>query len=171
MHYVKLGGLVNAAGFVALVLMHVPAASADVQVPVTPEAMSQAQEECRTKPYSMLVTIRNVRDSKGIITVDLQGNNPAIFLKSGGRIGRVRVPAVKGGTQACLPVEHPGIYAVAIYQDKNVNFVLDKGFLGIPSEPYGVSNDPPIYFGPPKFADSAVEVHGPLTPVTITLRN
>ena len=137
----------------------------------TPAAMAQAQTECREQPYSMLITVRNIKDAKGFITLDLHGDNPATFLKKGAKIGRVRVPSVKGETQACVPVAHPGLYAVGIYQDKNMNFALDKGLLGIPAEPYGVSNDPPIYFGPPKFQDSAVKVEGPLTPVTITLRN
>jgi len=138
---------------------------------VTPEAMAKTQADCRAQPYSMLITVRNIRDAKGFFTIDLHGDNPATFLKTGAKIGRVRVPAAKGDIQACVPVPRPGTYGVGLYQDKNANFIFDKGLFGIPAEPYGVSNDPPIPLGPPKFKDSAVKVDHPLTPVTITLHN
>ena len=83
---------------------------------------------------------------------------------------RVRVPAVKGETKMCVPVAAPGTYAIAIYHDKNANRHFDKNFLGLPAEPYGVSNNPPINFGPPSLEDSAFKVEGPLTPMMIRLK-
>ena len=35
----------------------------------------------------------------------------------------------------------PGTYGIAVYQDLNSNEVLDKTSLGIPTEPYGFSNN------------------------------
>ena len=43
-----------------------------------------------------------------------------------------------------------GVYAVAIFHDSNNNNILDKNFLGIPKEGYGVSNNPKT-FGKPTF--------------------
>lgn len=34
-----------------------------------------------------------------------------------------------------------GIYAIAVFHDKNKNKVLDKNFLGMPQEGYGFSNN------------------------------
>lgn len=42
-------------------------------------------------------------------------------------------------------------YAVIVYHDLNANGKLDRNFLGIPSEPYGFSNNPSTRFGPPGF--------------------
>ncbi len=39
-------------------------------------------------------------------------------------------------------------YAISVYQDVNDNGKLDKNYLGIPTEPYGFSNDPVIITGP-----------------------
>lgn len=47
----------------------------------------------------------------------------------------------------------PDRYAVSVYEDLNENHKLDKGFLGIPHEPVGVSNNPPGRLGPPRFDD------------------
>lgn len=44
-----------------------------------------------------------------------------------------------------------GNYAVAVIHDENGNAKLDT-FAGIPREGFGFSRNPPIRFGPPKFA-------------------
>ncbi len=138
---------------------------------VTPDAIAAVQEACRAAPYSMLLTIRNIKDAKGIITIDLQPDNPEIWLKKGSKIGRFRARPQKGQIEICVQVEKPGRYAAVLYQDKDINFELNKNFLGLPSEPYGVSNDPAMNFGPPNIKDSLVEVKGPLTSVRVTLHN
>jgi uncharacterized protein (DUF2141 family) len=45
----------------------------------------------------------------------------------------------------------PGNYAVAVIHDANGNARLDT-MLGIPREGFGFSRNPPIRFGPPRFA-------------------
>ncbi|MEO6911051.1 MAG: aldehyde dehydrogenase family protein [Edaphobacter sp.] len=52
-----------------------------------------------------------------------------------------------------------GNYAVAVYLDVNGNHKLDKGFLGIPKEPVGASNNPKGHMGPPHF-DECSFIHG-----------
>ncbi len=138
---------------------------------IKPDAVAAAQAACRERPYSMLVTIRNIKDAKGIITLDVHGDDPTIWLKKGSKLARVRAFPVKGQIEVCVPVEKPGSYAVALYQDKDTNFEMNRNFLGLPSEPYGVSNDPPMNFGPPGIKDSLVSVAGPLTPARVTLHN
>lgn len=51
----------------------------------------------------------------------------------------------------------PGRYAMAVYLDANANGKLDRGMFGIPSEPYGFSNNGGA-FGPPDFAEAAFVV-------------
>jgi uncharacterized protein (DUF2141 family) len=134
--------------------------------------MSRVQAECRNKPYSVLLTIRGTKSSKGLFTVDLHGEKTRDrFLKYGTKLLRLWVPAVKGSSEVCVPVPEPGIYAVSVFQDRDVNFKFNKGLFGLPTEPYGVSNDPPMSFGPPNFDDSSFKVEGRLTPATITLFN
>lgn len=52
----------------------------------------------------------------------------------------------------------PGRYAVAIMHDLNGNSILDKNFLGIPKEPWGVSNNVRPNFRAPEFAESSFEI-------------
>jgi acyl-CoA reductase-like NAD-dependent aldehyde dehydrogenase/uncharacterized protein (DUF2141 family) len=53
----------------------------------------------------------------------------------------------------------PGRYAVSVYLDENGNHKLDKGLLGIPKEPVGVSNNPKSHMGAPHF-DECAFLHG-----------
>lgn len=53
-----------------------------------------------------------------------------------------------------------GNYAIAVFQDINNNGKLDKNWVGIPTEPYGFSNDPVIRFGPPSFNDCLLKLSG-----------
>ena len=49
-----------------------------------------------------------------------------------------------------------GVYAVSVYHDENSNGVLETdGLFGLPSEPFGFSNNLSITFGPPSFKKSS----------------
>jgi uncharacterized protein (DUF2141 family) len=52
----------------------------------------------------------------------------------------------------------PGDYAVSVHHDVNDNGKLDTNFLGIPSEPYGFSNDAMGSMGPPSFYQAKFSV-------------
>jgi len=48
-----------------------------------------------------------------------------------------------------------GNYAVSVVYDEDGNGELNTGFLGIPSEPVGFSNNAKATFGPPSFDDAS----------------
>jgi uncharacterized protein (DUF2141 family) len=145
------------------------ALAAGASLPASVAALLQHAPPCSETGLSIRITVTNVKESRGIITADLHGDNPADFLKE--IVGRGRAAAVEGETHICIPVKKPGIYAIALYHDRNSNLLLDKNFLGIPSEPIGISNNPPFHFGPPKFKDSAFEVTEQGADLVIGLRN
>ena len=128
-------------------------------------------DQCASKPYSILVTIYDVRHSKGTITADLHGDDPDKFLDKGQKLDRIRVPAVEGQTQMCIPIQTPGVYAIVLYHDEDADTKFDKNIIGLPAEPFGLSRDPRIRLAMPKHSASAFEVNGPLTPVKVTLRH
>jgi uncharacterized protein (DUF2141 family) len=136
--------------------------------PPTPEVPVEGRA-CDARPYSMQITVVGVKETSGTITVDVHDDDPAKFLKSGGKLARIRVPAKEGETSFCITVPKAGIYALALYHDRNANTKLDKNFIGLPSEPFGLSNNPPRRLAMPRHRDSAFEVNGPRTPVLIDL--
>lgn len=51
-----------------------------------------------------------------------------------------------------------GIWAVAVLHDEDGNGEMATGWMGAPSEGWGVSNDARGHFGPPSFEDAAIEL-------------
>lgn len=58
--------------------------------------------------------------------------------------------------------------AVLVFQDLNGNQQLDKNLFGIPTEPYGVSNNPSL-MGPPSYEQARVMVNQSQQTLNITL--
>ena len=63
----------------------------------------------------------------------------------------------------------PGRYAVAVYHDVNGNGELDTSFLGLPTEPYGFTNDVGRYRRP-EFGPALVNVGQGRTRAVVTVR-
>jgi len=53
-----------------------------------------------------------------------------------------------------------GTYAVSVFHDENNNKKLDKNFVGMPLEGYGVSNNIRHMMSAPEFKESSFQVNG-----------
>jgi uncharacterized protein (DUF2141 family) len=85
------------------------------------------------------VEVSSFRNAKGTLNCRLFTEASGFPDGDGARTLRVAI----AGTQATCVFDDlpPGTYAVAVVHDENGNGQLDKNFLGIPSEGYGVSNN------------------------------
>lgn len=124
---------------------------------------------CGGEGPAVKVTVDNLLHAKGLVTADLHDDTPENFLKRGKKLARVRVPAEKGQVTFCVPVPKPGIYAIGVYHDENGNKRFDKNFLGIPVEPFGISNNPTIVFSKPSIEDSTFDVGENGAEITISV--
>lgn len=80
------------------------------------------------------------------------------------------LPASDSRLEASFSEMPAGTYAVAVIHDSNDNGELDKNWVGMPTEGYGVSNDPPARLGPPRFDDARFSWPTPKATVTVRLR-
>lgn len=80
-----------------------------------------------------------------------------------------RGPATTGTVELRIRNVKPGTYAIAVFHDVNGNGKLDRSFIGLPSEPYGFSNDVGRR-GPPNFDAARIVVREPATTVVIPIR-
>lgn len=94
---------------------------------------------------------------------------PATFPRGDAMLAEAIVRAKAAGVHWVFSGLKPGTYALAVYHDENENREFDRGFLGIPLEGFGFSNDAPVFFGPPDFADAAVTVPGKGARITIRM--
>ena len=75
-----------------------------------------------------------------------------------------KIVPVDGETQVVVFENVPsGIYAISIFQDLNGNGELDENKSGIPSEPFGFSNDARGKLGPPKYKKASFGFNGDLS--------
>jgi uncharacterized protein (DUF2141 family) len=114
----------------------------------------------------MLMTLYQSSPAQSCVKVEVSGfraftgklyisiyKNQDSFLKIGKEI-MTRVVSVKDSVQsevAYLCDLPAGWYAVALYHDEDDNNRMNTGFLGIPREPYGLSNNVRPRFSYPRF--------------------
>jgi uncharacterized protein (DUF2141 family) len=127
-------------------------------------------QSCQQVTGGVLVQVHGIRNARGALVADLYGDNPDGFLRKVGRVVRERVPARPGSVAVCLAAPRPGVYAVAVYHDENDNRKFDRAWTGLPSEGYGVSNNPRPVLRAPTHGESAIEVGPGHRVVNIELR-
>jgi uncharacterized protein (DUF2141 family) len=85
-------------------------------------------------------------------------------------IRRGFVPVPSGAQRVSIATDlPPGTYAASVYEDLNGNHKLDHNFLGIPTEPIGVSGDSSRRFGPPRFDDCSFDLGHTVLTIIIVL--
>ena len=124
--------------------------------------------ECLKRPYAIQVFVSDVRSGFGNVSADLHGDDPEKFLDE--ELMGTRVAATEGTTLLCLWATKPGTYAISVYHDENDNRRFDKSWLGLPAEPFGVSNNPGFRFGPPSHGEAVFTVDSDGAVVEIVLR-
>ena len=124
---------------------------------------------CRGAENEIRVIVSGVKQSAGLIVADMYPNNQEVFLRGRGRIKKVKYAARAPETKFCVPAPEAGLFAMAIYHDRNANGDFDKTGLGLPAEPWGLSNNPRGLFGPPKVERTLFEVSAEGAEVEIKL--
>ena len=115
------------------------------------------------------VNVEGLRNSDGLVRLALY-NLPESFPVSDKAYTFSNVPIPDKGLSVLFPDLPPGEYALAFFHDENNNNIFDKGFLGLPLEGFGFSNDAPVFFSAPSFAATAVTVGEGLTTIIVHVR-
>ena len=91
--------------------------------------------------YAM-VALANSRD-----TFDARGDGPKPYKNA-------RLKIKNGLAKHVFESLPHGEYAIKVFHDENSNQILDTGFLGIPKESFGFSNNASGTIGPPDYDDA-----------------
>lgn len=103
-------------------------------------------------PSTVLVEVSGFKNTRGTLNCRLFAK-AADFPDVEG-IFTVRVPIAGPNTSCSFSNIEPGTYAIAVVHDENGNGKLDKNFVGVPSEGYGVSNNKTYALSAPKWGES-----------------
>ena len=116
----------------------------------------------------VVLQIENVQIEKGgeLSAAIFNGKN---FLKTGKELATT-ARQVSTSTMVMVFENLPeGEYAFVAYQDIDRNKNMKTNLIGFPKEPWGISNNPRILFGPPSFGESKVRVSSNQT-TTVRIR-
>jgi len=125
---------------------------------------------CPSQGKSIHVHVHGLRNAAGTVKVVLYGPDPKSFLVKGEKTDAEREPAVEGDTTLCVAAPEDGRYAVVVYHDENDNHKFDRNWIGLPTEGFGVSNNPSLFLAAPKFEESSFEVNGEVTNVDVDMK-
>jgi uncharacterized protein (DUF2141 family) len=111
------------------------------------------------RTVELTVSAEGLRNEQGIVlcTVFTGPEGFPSNATASDRRARVELPAPDDVRFTFRDLE-PGFVAVAVVHDENANGKLDRGFLGKPTEGYGVSNNPPRGFSAPSYESARVDI-------------
>ena len=102
------------------------------------------------------VTLSGLQHGNGQVAVAVYAD-PKTFRKDDQAFAAQKANAETGAVTLVFNDVPPGRYAVLAYHDENDNGELDRRFGMIPTEGYGLSNNPKV-MGPPSYEASAFDV-------------
>jgi uncharacterized protein (DUF2141 family) len=138
----------------------------------TPAARADTPATCTggTGKAPLTVSVSGMRSDKGNITITIYPDDAPHFLDGAYKLARQMVPVTLPVTTACFVLPAPGTYAVALFHDENDDHHLNTNALGIPTEGYGFSNNPTLYFGPPGLDKVRFSLHPGDNPIAIRMK-
>jgi uncharacterized protein (DUF2141 family) len=127
----------------------------------TPPALAE-EPKPPSEPSEIHVVAQGLKDSKGKMFCIIFDAANANYYPNKPEHSTMKTfsPIVDKAATCTFAGVKPGTYAVAVFHDENENGKLDTGFLGIPTEPTGASNDARGSMGPPKFKDAQFNYTG-----------
>lgn len=108
----------------------------------------------RAAPFTLVV--EHLASDQGVVICTLFASEDDWLSTSS--FPAVTAKPASGRAECVFQGVRPGRYAATFHQDLNGNGAMDKSWLGLPREPWGVTRDAPARFGPPAFVDAAFEL-------------
>lgn len=113
--------------------------------------------EAQTKA-TLTVQINGLRNNAGKIGVTLYNKEQGFPSSSTAAFKHgTRIPTNQSAAMVFYDLP-PGTYAVGILHDENNNMEMDYNFFGIPTEGFGISNNPKMVIKAPTFSEAKFEV-------------
>lgn len=103
---------------------------------------------------SVIVTFTGFRDDSGHLLAEIFNRADGFPTNPDRALARVQADIVGGVAHVAFDNLPAGDYAVVGFHDENGDYVLQKNWLGIPTEGIAVSNDASHLTGPPHFDEA-----------------
>jgi len=107
---------------------------------------------------TLSMNIDNIQSDSGKIMISV--GDATAFDGKGPYALQIIVPARVGSVSFSTDALPAGTWAARVMHDANNNNEMDSNMVGMPKEPWGMSNNARGNFGPPTFADARFEMKG-----------
>ena len=114
------------------------------------------------KAETLTVTIENVNASEGLLMLQIMAGQKE-FNGEVSAMTSIAQQAIAGEVSFTISHLPAGDYGIRIMHDINGNSKLDSNLVGMPTEPWGFSNNAAGNFGPPKWDDVKFTLSGSIT--------
>ncbi|MGP8176101.1 MAG: DUF2141 domain-containing protein [Terracidiphilus sp.] len=126
-------------------------------------AQTQAPAAPAQPVSTLTVRVTGLRNAEGKIRLTLfRDSNPV-------ETREVEIDAGTLSAQTVFEKISPGVYAVYLFHDENMNGMMDTNDMGIPLEGYGMSNNPEKRPGKPGFDETNFPVNQPECAIEIKM--
>ncbi len=135
------------------------ASSAALPRPATGQAVVPGAAQPAAASQTITVNVGPFRNTHGSLECSLFGSERGFPEHAETAVAQRRAPIRPDRTATCVFAGvAPGTYAVGVMHDENDNGKFDTGFLGIPKEGYGFSNNHTHALSAPTWEESRFEV-------------
>lgn len=104
-------------------------------------ASAQSAAPANAPAYKLTITVENMDSNVGNLGILIFTGPKGWAEDRQAALKDISIPAQQGVQKVDVELP-PGKYAVALIHDVNVNHKLDKNFIGMPKEFWGLSNNP-----------------------------
>jgi uncharacterized protein (DUF2141 family) len=118
---------------------------------------------------NLVVSVNNITQSGGELRIVVYNDAASFLLPK--RYAYLRVVSVGNQKTAQVTFENIpyGYYAVTMYHDLNSNHDMDKSALGVPQEPYALSNNVNVKWRRPTFDETKIQLAEPIKNTALRL--
>ena len=113
--------------------------------------------------YTLTIVADGVSSSRGVVGVLIFRSSMGWPENSAAAFRAQSVPARPGSTMLAVAGLPPGTYAVVVLHDENQNMKLDRNWMGVPKEQWGMSENPHVGLSAPHFAQAEFRLAGDMT--------
>jgi uncharacterized protein (DUF2141 family) len=106
---------------------------------------------------TLTVTVLGLQDQNSQVCLRVFANEQGFPLSDRSEVHSQCTETTKNSVTIKIPNLKPGTYAVAVVDDRNRDYRLNRDLWGIPQEGFGISNNPQVsaLTGLPKFHDAS----------------
>lgn len=115
------------------------------------------------------ISFTNIEETKGSLYVGIYSSEHDFLKPEKACLKKIIPVTASGSLDLFLPELAPGIYAVSCFHDLNNNGKLDTNLFGVPTEPYGFSNNARPKFRAPKWREANFEIQNGESRISIRL--